>query len=42
MKHPLFVSAFTFIYVYGTFRIYKEVFNISKEHRNIAFKCFGK
>ncbi len=42
MKHPLFVGVFTSIYIYGTYRIYKEAFHISKEHRHIAFKCFGK
>ena len=46
MKHPLFVSAFTSIYIYGTYRIYREMFNkdfnISKEHKYVVLKYFGK
>ena len=46
MKNSLFIGTFTTIYIYGTFRIYKELFNkdynISKEHKYIAIKYFGK
>lgn len=44
MKNYLFIGAFTSIYMYGTFRIYKEVFNmdISKEHKFIVCRYFGR
>lgn len=40
MKHSLFVGVFSSIYIYGTYRMYKEVFNIHK--KPIVFKCIGK
>ena len=39
MKHPLFVSMFATIYMYGTFSIYKE---LSVRNKYVALKYFGR
>ena len=44
MKHPMFVGLFTSIYVYGTYRMYKELFTneLYKNNKYIKLKYFGR
>lgn len=39
MKHPIFVSAFGIIYIYGTYSVYKEV---AVRNKYMALKYFGR
>lgn len=38
MNHPIFVGAFTTLYIYGNYRIYKE---LSVKNKYIALKYYG-